>query len=331
MGMNYIKNELEKIEEGFDSILNNSAFLEKEEEILIISDQFTKNIGNILEKQCRNFTNSISHITIPAFVNHGESISKELERQMLSSTTIFGLTTKSMAHTQSRLKATENGIKYLSLPYYSEDVLKDKSLLVDFRKFIKKSENLALIFSKGKDVHITSKNGTDLKFSIENRIGNPAPGCCYKPGVIASPPDAETNVAIVENSTNGKLIVDGSIPIEGFGLLEKPITIYFEDGYAVSFTGEKSNILREKFESTNNKKSRIAGEFGVGLNPKAKLIGNMLQDEGALGTIHIGIGSNSTIGGLNHVNFHLDHIIRNPTFLIDKKCIMENGKFIIKI
>lgn len=329
--MTMIKNNLGTIEEGFDSILNNSALLEKDEKILIISDEFTKNIGNILKKQCKNFTNNISHITIPAFVNHGESISNEVEKQMLSSTTIFGLTTKSMAHTKSRLKATENGIKYLSLPYYSEDVLRDKSLLVDFREFIKKSENLALIFSKGKEVHITSKKGTNLKFSIENRLGNPAPGCCYKLGVIASPPDSETNVSIVENSTNGKLVVDGSIPIDGFGLLKKPITINFKNGYAISFSGEKSNILRDKFESTNNKKSRIAAEFGVGLNPKAKLIGNMLQDEGALGTIHIGIGANSTIGGLNYVNFHLDHIIQSPTFFVDNKCIMENGKFIIKI
>ena len=64
--------------------------------------------------------------------------------------------------------------------------------------------------------------------------------------MIASPPDSETNVAIVENSTYGKLIVDGSIPIEGFGLLEQPITIYFENGYAISFAGEKSNLLKEK-------------------------------------------------------------------------------------
>ena len=326
-----IKNDLERIKEGFNSILNNSALLEKDEKILIISDQSTKYLGNILKEQCKYFTHSISHITIPAFLNHGEPVSMEIEKQMLSSTTIFGLTTKSMAHTKSRLKASENGIKYLSLPYYSEDVLKDKSLLVDFREFIKKSENLALIFSRGKEVHITTKNGTNLKFSIENRLGNPAPGCCYKRGVIASPPDSETNVAIVENSTNGKLIVDGSIPIEGFGLLEKPIRIDFENGYAISFAGEKSNLLREKFESANNKKSMIAAEFGVGLNPKAKLIGNMLQDEGALGTIHIGVGANSTIGGLNHVNFHLDHIIRNPTFSVDNKCIMENGKFVIKI
>ena len=52
-------------------------------------------------------------------------------------------------------------------------------------------------------------------------MGNPAPGCCYKRGVIASPPDSETNIAIVENSTNGKLIVDGSIPIEGFWVIKK--------------------------------------------------------------------------------------------------------------
>ena len=207
MGMNNIKNEFEKIEEGFDSILNNSAFLEKEEKILIISDQFTQNIGNILEKQCTKFK-ILFPILQFRLLRHGESF-KEIEKQMLSSTTIFGLTTKSMAHTESRLKATENGIKYLSLPYYSKDVLKDKSLLVDFRKFIKKSENLALIFSKGKDVHITSQNGTDLKFSIENRIVQLRMLLQTRSDCFSS--DAETNVAIVENSTYGKLIVDGSI------------------------------------------------------------------------------------------------------------------------
>ena len=77
-----------------------------------------------MKNNVQSSLNSISHITVPAFANHGESISKEIEKQMLSSTTIFGLTTKSMAHTESRLKASENGIKYLSLPYYSEGCIK---------------------------------------------------------------------------------------------------------------------------------------------------------------------------------------------------------------
>ena len=41
--MTMIKNNLGTIEEGFDSILNNSALLEKDEKIFIISDEFTKN------------------------------------------------------------------------------------------------------------------------------------------------------------------------------------------------------------------------------------------------------------------------------------------------
>ena len=317
------------LEDAFNSLVFNCAMIENNEKILRITDPNTESIGNKLYKFCENYTEDLSHLTIPSFSNHGERVPKAIEEKMLKTNTIFGLTTKSMAHTKARLRASNNGIKYLSLPYYSEKVLLDKSLFIDFRNLVSKSEKLADIFSKGNKVHITTEIGTDLKFSIKNRIGNAAPGCCYKKGVIASPPDSETNIAIVENSTNGVLIVDGSIPIDGFGLLQHPIKINFKNGYAISFEGSNALLLESIFNSTKNKKSKIAAEFGIGLNPKAKLCGNMLQDEGALGTIHIGIGANSTIGGSNFVNFHLDHIICQPTVFIDSQLIMNEGKLSI--
>ena len=56
----------------------------------------------------------------------------------------------------------------------------------------------------------------------------------------------------------------------------------------------------------------------------------MLPDEGALGTVHIGIGANSTIGGTNSVPFHLDHIIREPTLLLDDRVILNEGEIVIE-
>jgi len=62
----------------------------------------------------------------------------------------------------------------------------------------------------------------------------------------------------------------------------------------------------------------------------AELKGTMLEDEGTLGTIHLGIGSNKTIGGLNEVAFHLDHIIKEATVYIDGNIIMVDGMFVNK-
>ena len=45
---------------------------------------------------------------------------------------------------------------------------------------------------------------------------------------------------------------------------------------------------------------------GFGLNNKAKISGNMLEDEGVYGSIHFGFGSNITFGGKIKTSFHLD-------------------------
>ena len=55
----------------------------------------------------------------------------------------------------------------------------------------------------------------------------------------------------------------------------------------------------------------------------------MLTDEGALGTMHLGFGSNSTVGGLNNVSFHLDFVLRLPTISVDGVVIVDKGKVLL--
>ena len=63
--------------------------------------------------------------------------------------------------------------------------------------------------------------------------------------------------------------------------------------------------------------------MGVGFNNQAKICGKMLIDEGSFGTFHCGFGSNSTIGGINEINFHLDFVFYCNEIQIDN----ENIKF----
>lgn len=69
----------------------------------------------------------------------------------------------------------------------------------------------------------------------------------------------------------------------------------------------------------------FGAELGVGLNPKCKMTGIMLDDEGVLGSAHIGIGSNFTLGGNLKAAIHYDLVLWHPTIKLDEKIVMKNG------
>jgi len=74
-------------------------------------------------------------------------------------------------------------------------------------------------------------------------------------------------------------------------------------------------------------KARNVAEFGIGTNPAAKIGGKVIEDEKVKGTIHIALGNNANFGGVVDVPIHLDGIVQSPTFRIDDKQVMKDGKF----
>ncbi|MBW1699434.1 MAG: hypothetical protein JRK26_21890 [Deltaproteobacteria bacterium] len=55
----------------------------------------------------------------------------------------------------------------------------------------------------------------------------------------------------------------------------------------------------------------------------------MLNDEGVLGTIHIGIGTSSNLGGSTKAKTHFDVIIQRPTVFLDETPLLEDGALLI--
>jgi 2,5-dihydroxypyridine 5,6-dioxygenase len=261
---------------------------------------------------------------------HGGKPDARIGPAFLAADVIFCLTSMSLAHSEERRRATDNGARYLSLPDYSLPLLAAPSLACDFRALIPQAEALGKLLDAGKTVRWTASAGSDVTFSIEGRKANRAPGCVLEKGMLGSPPDAEVNIAPIETSLEGVVVVDGSIPCHDIGLLRDPVTLRCEGGRIVDISGPDAAIvsrLTALFDKPGPK-ARVLGEFGIGLNPRAVLCGIMLEDEGCLGTVHFGFGSNATIGGLNRVPFHLDHIVNEPTVWIDGVEIMTRGKIV---
>jgi leucyl aminopeptidase (aminopeptidase T) len=71
--------------------------------------------------------------------------------------------------------------------------------------------------------------------------------------------------------------------------------------------------------------------LGIGLNRKAKIVANMLEDEKVYGTCHFAVGSN--YDGDAEALIHLDGLVKRPTIVAinrkgDEKTMMADGRLV---
>jgi leucyl aminopeptidase (aminopeptidase T) len=334
---------------GATVLVATCAGLRSGESAYVISDPTTREVGEYVARVAADTAERVRHDTIDAAATHGAEPPQAVARRIAGADVVFCLTRASMAHTQARKRATDAGTRFLSLPDYSLELLASDSLRADFESLRPQAEALAARLSAGSAVRIQSDLGTDLSLVISGRTANCCPGVCRERGSLASPPDAEVNIACVEGSARGVAWIDGSIPCPAIGLLAEPVRLTIHQGRIVEFTGPAGTVaqLESVFrqaqaperhvvaslqdansglgESAPRAAARLLAEFGIGLNPHARLSGRMLEDEGCAGTVHLGFGSNATIGGRNRVAFHLDFVIRSPSVWIDETRVLQGG------
>jgi leucyl aminopeptidase (aminopeptidase T) len=303
------------------------AGLRRGERAYVISDPVTREVGEYVARVAADTADRVRHDTIDGAATHGVEPPEAIARRIAGADVVFCLTRASMAHTQARKQATDGGTRFLSLPDYSLELLASDSLRADFESLRPQAEALAARLSAGSTVSIRSGRGADLSLAISGRTANCCPGVCHERGSLASPPDAEVNIAPVEGSAQGVAWIDGSIPCPAIGLLAEPVGLAIREGRIVEFTGPGGTVaqLKSIFHQAQTPQAFLLAEFGIGLNPLARLSGRMLEDEGCAGTVHLGFGSNATIGGRNRVAFHLDFVIRSPRVWIDETLVLQGG------
>jgi len=199
---------------------------------------------------------------------------------------------------------------------------------VDYDKI--KQTGLALFecLRKKEIIEITTPEGTDLTFSIKGRRVGIETGTleeCFSTGKECDVeiPAGEVYVAPLENSAYGMLVID---EVRGFGI--RKLKMGFHKGRIASFEAEKGRAsFKRSLDKAQGQKDRIA-EFGMGINYGMKPIGLRIFDEKALGTVHVAIGNNVHLGGINEASIHIDFILHKPTVKADKGIIMEDGKVI---
>jgi len=195
---------------------------------------------------------------------------------------------------------------------------------VSYKPFQANHEKLRKQFDYTDEIHITTKAGTDFYYNIKGINGISADGNYTSSGTGGNLPAGEVYAPPNGKRIEGKIVIDGSSRVQNGTIVAKEsITLEIHDGNITEIKGGKE---AKELENTLNWAASVAKhpgsvrricELGIGLNPKAKIIGATIIDDKVLGTAHVGIGSNYWFGGNIYAIIHLDQVFRNPKIEFD--------------
>ena len=299
----------------------------KNEKILVITDELKREIGLSLHENAIRLGYQSLLVEMKSGKINGEEPSKEITELMQKFDIVFCPTAKSLTHTDARRHASLKGVRIATFPGITKDVM-IRGMNADYKSISKRTLKLKSILEKGKMIRVTAPAGTDISFKISDRKVLPSKGLFHAKGESGNLPTGETFLAPVEGTANGVFVVDGSMA--GLGLIKNAnIKIEVKNGYATKISGGVlANKLKTMLDNVS-KDARNIAEFGIGTNDSAKLSGVLLEDEKVMGTIHIALGNNVSMGGRVNVPIHLDGVVKKPTVWMDDKLLMQDGKLLV--
>ena len=206
-----------------------------------------------------------------------------------------------------------------------EDYLIKGVAEVDFSKMLYNAKIIADLWSKTEFCHVTSATGSDFTCKFTGRPVSIGDGAARKTGDIGFFPGIQINIAPIEETINGIAVIDGSV--SPGGLVNSPIKLILKNGKIESIEGgSDASSWATWLAAMNEPKIYEMCHFSIGLNPQARMSGNMMQDERVVGALTLGFGNQSDEfkGKVGHCNYHVDAVLACPQVYLDG-VLMNDG------
>jgi aminopeptidase len=310
---------MESLMKGARNVVEHCLNIRPYEKVSIITDRKLMEIGQAIYDACRGINFDTVLIVMEPTGRDGAEPPAVVAQAMKASSIVIAPTFHSLTHTKARIEAMRTGVKVVNMPNVSEFSFTKGGLTADYVEVKKATERMFSVVRHSHNIEVMSDNGTNVKLSVENREWSKDTGIIHKPSDNGNLPGGEVFVAPVENSVNGTIVFDS------FKLGNDGLQLIVKEGKVIKVVGDAKPLM--KIFDEFGDKAKLVAEFGIGTNYKAQIIGNTLEDEKVLGSVHFALGSNFSFGGKNKIPFHKDGVIAKPTVKIDNRLIIENGKW----
>ncbi|MCU0414369.1 MAG: aminopeptidase [Ignavibacteriaceae bacterium] len=327
-----------------DKILNSAYHALKQlfvissnDKVLVLTDTHCSSIGNAFIQACSKIGSEVETYEIKEQSRPLKEPPEELIKLLSGKSIVLNIFKAYSEEIPFRIKwifkVEENKlIKMGHMPGITEAMMLG-SVNVNYMEMQNSAELLLKFLTDAKQIHITTDEGTDFYLGVKGRPFVSDVGV-IKGGEMSNLPCGEIYCAPLETEANGVVVFNASVG--DIGILDIPLKAYLKNGRVMEFESEDNNLVNRITELQNvDEDSMLIGELGIGINPKACITGNMLEDEKALGTAHLAFGNNADFpgGGNNNSKIHRDYLFYRPTIEVvynNESCrkIMDNGMLI---
>ena len=241
-----------------------------------------------------------------------------------------------------------------SRAFWSPGVTKDmfrRTVPIDYTRLRSDCQRVKKALDASSSVRVTAPGGTDIAIGLRTRKAKRDDGDFRKAGLAGNIPSGEVYVSPELGTANGVIAFDGSMAMnDGEVVIRTPIAAEVSSGFITRISGRseakalracvtagqskarkmasKGDLPKENLASYVKNASAI-GELGIGLNRRARIVANMLEDEKVYGTCHFAVGSN--YDGDAESLIHLDGLVKQPTITVSSSSgketvVMESGR-----
>ena len=171
------------------------------------------------------------------------------------------------------------------------------ALAIDYVALAARNAALCERLEGAGQVLVRCPHGTDLELTVAGRPWRPE-SCNHSDGSVIYLPGGEIYSACVETSARGVIVFNDG---------RHRGTAHVEEGRVTKVRDSDWSLLE----------GHSVGEIGLGTNPNAprEQLGSV--SEKAIGTAHLGIGSNDFLGGTTSEGIHIDLIVEDPELWLD--------------
>jgi len=325
----------EKMAKSALTVIDTCMDLRRGENLLIVCDPTTTEIGQALHDAASLRSDRVLLVVMPKGRHHGEEPPTPVVNLMRQQQVVIAPTKYSLTHTKAVRQAIKDGARVATMPGMSIEMFTEGGMSADFNIIKKNIGEMNSLLRRKRSVYVKSAAGTNVTFEVNWREWKlDDNGVCNRPRMLTNLPAGKIFTLPREGTMNGTIVIDGSWDS---ALVDEPVLLHVENGLVVDVKGGTAAAqIRQTFgEAAKRLKSKdqenvwTVAEFGFGMNPNARLLGNVLEDEKRLGTAYFSIGDNTTLGGTAAVGIQISGVLAEPSIWLDESPLLEDGRFAV--
>ncbi|MBN16546.1 MAG: leucyl aminopeptidase [Euryarchaeota archaeon] len=319
----------EALNKAADTVCKECMQIQRKENVLIVTDPHTSTIGEALYKSAARISDRVLLVMMPETHRHGDEPPTPVADLMRKQDVVLAPTRYSLTHTRARMQACREGTRIATMPGISIQMFTEGGMTTDFNAMQSAIAQLGKTLKRQRKVRVISAAGTDVKFEISGRWELGDNGICNRPGQVTNLPAGKIFAMPKEGTMEGTIVIDGTWDA---AVVKEPLTINVEAGIVTKIKGEGSDDVKAMFveASTKLKPNQqpnvwTVAEFGFGMNPRARLVGNVLEDEKVQGTCYFAFGDNTSLGGTSSCGLHVTSVLKQPSVKVGDIELLDDG------